>query len=142
MTETLVGVSPHKPQEPREPSAGPSAEEIEASRELVRAARAKRVGLTGPDGLLKALTKTVIETALDEEMSDHLGYDKHEPLGQNRGNSRNGKRTKTVLTDACGEVEVDVPRDRDGTFEPVVVTKRQRRLSDVDAVVLSLYARG
>ena len=55
--------------------------------------------MTGPDGLLKALTKTVIETALDEEMAEHLGYDKHEPVGRNRGNSRNGKRAKTVLTD-------------------------------------------
>jgi transposase-like protein len=98
--------------------------------------------LTGPDGLLKALTKTVIETALEEEMSDHLGYDKHEPVGRNRGNSRNGKRSKTVLTDAAGEVDLEVPRDRDGSFEPVIVKKRQRRLSDVDAVVLSLYAKG
>lgn len=140
MTETLVGVSPPSPKEP--PGTGPSDEELEAARELVRAARAKGVALTGPDGLLKALTKTVIETALEEEMADHLGYDKHEPVGRNRGNSRNGKRSKTVLTDAAGEVDIDVPRDRDGTFEPVIVKKRQRRLSDVDAVVLSLYAKG
>jgi transposase-like protein len=100
------------------------------------------VALTGPDGLLKALTKTVVETALEEEMSDHLGYDKHEPVGRNRGNSRNGKRTKTVLSEACGEVDVEVPRDRDGSFEPVIVKKRQRWLSDVDEVVLSLYAKG
>jgi putative transposase len=139
MTETLVGVSPP---EPEEPAAGPSAEELEAARELVRAARAKGVALTGPDGLLKALTKTVIETALEEEMSEHLGYDKHEPVGRNRGNSRNGKRAKTVLTDACGEVDIEVPRDREGSFEPVVVKKRQRRLSEVDEVVLSLYAKG
>ena len=139
MTETLVGVSPA---EPEEPPKAPSAEEIEAARELVRAARAKGVALTGPEGLLKALTKTVIETALEEEMSDHLGYDKHEPVGRNRGNSRNGKRSKTVLTDAAGEVDIEVPRDREGTFEPVIVKKRQRRLSDVDQVVLSLYAKG
>jgi transposase-like protein len=75
-------------------------------------------------------------------MADHLGYDKHEPIGRNRGNSRNGKRTKTVLTDAAGEVDIEVPRDREGSFEPVIVRKRQRRLSDVDAVVLSLYAQG
>jgi transposase-like protein len=115
---------------------------LEAARELVRQARDRGVALTGPDGLLKALTKTVIEIALDEEMSEHLGYDKHAPEGRNRGNSRNGKRSKTVLTDACGEVDIDVPRDRDGTFEPVIVGKRQRRLSDVDEVVLSLYAKG
>jgi transposase-like protein len=141
MTETLVAVSPpskEAEQEPRQPSAA----ELEAARELVRQARERGVALTGPDGLLKALTKTVIETALDEEMAEHLGYDKHAPEGRNRGNSRNGKRTKTVLTDACGEVDIDVPRDRDGTFEPVIVKKRQRRLTDVDEVVLSLYAKG
>jgi len=88
------------------------------------------------------LTKTVIETALDEEMSEHLGYDKHERVGRNRGNSRNGKRSKTLLTDSSGHVEIEMPRDRDGTFEPVIVKKRQRRLSEVDEVVLSLYARG
>jgi putative transposase len=141
MTETLVGVSPpskESEQEPRQPSEA----ELEAARELVRQARDRGVALTGPDGLLKALTKTVIETALDEEMSEHLGYDKHAPEGRNRGNSRNGKRAKTVLTDACGEVDIDVPRDRAGTFEPVIVAKRQRRLTDVDEVVLSLYAKG
>ena len=88
------------------------------------------------------MTKTVIETALDEEMSEHLGYDKHERVGRNRGNSRNGKRSKTLLTDSSGHVEIEMPRDRDGTFEPVIVKKRQRRLSEVDEVVLSLYARG
>ena len=75
-------------------------------------------------------------------MSEHLGYDKHAVEGRNGGNSRNGKRTKTVLTDAAGPVQIEVPRDRDGTFEPVIVAKRQRRLTDVDAVVLSLYAKG
>jgi putative transposase len=120
----------------------PSPAELEAARELVRQARAKGVALTGPDGLLKALTKTVVEAALDEEMSEHLGYDKHAPEGRNRGNSGNGKRGKTVITDNAGAVDIEVPRDRDGTFEPVIVGKRQRRLSDVDAVVLSLYAKG
>jgi hypothetical protein len=73
--------------------------------------------LTGPDGLLKALTKTVIETALEEETSEHLGYGKHETVGRNRGNSRNGKRAKTMLSDACGEVDIEAPgaraRERD-----------------------------
>ena len=120
----------------------PSAAEIEAARELVRQARDRGVALTGPDGLLKALTKTVIETALDEEMSEHLGYDKNDPMGRNGGNSRNGTRAKTVLTEAAGDVSIEVPRDRAGTFEPVIVRKRQRRLSQVDEVVLSLYAKG
>jgi Transposase, Mutator family len=81
------------------------------------------VALTGPGGLLKALTKTVLETALEEEMAEHLGYDKHGPVGRNRSNSCNGKRAKTVLTDS-GEVAIEVPRDRDGSFEPVIVAKR------------------
>jgi putative transposase len=138
MTETLVGVNPASSKDPADP---PSAEELAAARELVRQARAQGVALTGPGGLLKALTKTVIETALEEEMAEHLGYDKHDPVGRNRGNSRNGKRAKTVLTDS-GEVAVDVPRDRQGSFEPVIVAKRQRRLSNIDQIVLSLYAKG
>jgi len=141
MTETLVGVSPPA-KDPDQNVQQPSEAELEAARELVRQARERGVALTGPDGLLKALTKTVLETALDEEMSEHLGYDKHAPEGRNGGNSRNGTRPKTVLTEACGQVEIEVPRDRDGTFEPVIVAKRQRRLSDVDAIVLSLCAKG
>jgi putative transposase len=139
MTETLVVVEPPSQEPEQRP---PSAAELDAARELVQLARERGVALTGPDGLLKALTKTVIETALDEEMSEHLGYDKHDPAGRNRRNSRNGRRTKTVLSDAAGPVQIDVPRDRDGTFEPQLVRKRQRRLSDVDEVVLSLYAKG
>jgi len=138
MTEKLLDVSPPT----KEPSQQPSAEELETARELVRQARSRGVALTGPDGLLKALTKTVIETALDEEMSEHLGYDKHEPVGRNGGNSRNGKRSKTVLTNSSGDVDIEMPRDRQGTFEPVIVRKRQRRLSDVDEIALSLYAKG
>ena len=108
----------------------------------MKAARARGEELTGPDGLLKSITKQVLESALEEEMTEHVGYDKHAVEGRNGGNSRNGTRTKTVLTDNAGAVAVEVPRDRDGTFIPVIVAKRQRRLSDVDAVVLSLYARG
>jgi putative transposase len=139
MTETLVGVSP--PKENRK-AVSPDEQELAAARELVKAARARGVALTGPDGLLKAITKTVLESALEEEMSEHVGYDKHAVEGRNGGNSRNGTRSKMVLTEAAGEVEVQVPRDRAGTFEPVVVKKRQRRLSDVDAVAISLYAKG
>lgn len=76
----------------------------------MRQAREAGVALTGPGGLLKALTKTVIETALDEELSEHLGYDRHDPAGHGSGDSRNGTRSKTVLTDACGSVEIEVPR--------------------------------
>ena len=139
MAETLVSMTPPIAEPDGRP---PSAAERDAARELVRLPRDRGVALTGPDVLLKALTKTVIETALDEEMSEHLGYDKFDPASRNRGNSCNGVRAKTVLTDAAGHVEIEVPRDRDGTFEPQLVKKRQRRLSDVDDVVLSLCAKG
>ena len=92
---------------------------------------------TGPDGLLKQLTKTVLETALNEELTGHLGYDKHDPAGTGSGNVRNGTRAKTVLTEHTGPVPVEVPRDRAGTFEPQIVRKRQRRLTGVDEIVLS-----
>ena len=78
--------------------------------QLVAQARAKGVELVGPGGLLTRLTKTVLETALEAEMTEHLGYDKHDPVGRNGGNSRNGVRSKTVLTE-IGPVEIDVPRD-------------------------------
>jgi putative transposase len=116
--------------------------EAKAAAELVRAAREQGLSLTGPDGLLKQLTKTVLETALNEEMTEHLGYEKHDQAGAGWGNIRNGTRSKTVLTDTTGPVQIDVPRDRAGTFEPQIVRKRQRRLSGVDEVVLSLYAKG
>ncbi|WP_156188332.1 IS256 family transposase [Arsenicicoccus sp. oral taxon 190] len=109
---------------------------------MVLAAKDAGMDLTGPDGLLKQLTKMVVETALDEEMSEHLGYDKHDPAGRGSGNSRNGMRSKTVITDNAGPVEIEVPRDRNGSFEPQLVKKRQRRLGDLDAMVLSLYAKG
>jgi transposase-like protein len=120
----------------------PSSEELEVARELVRSARERGTALTGPGGLLQALTKTVIETALDEEMVDHLGYDKHDVAGRGTGNSRNGTRTKTVLTENCGPVEIEVPRDRAGSFDPAIVKKWQRRSGEVDTIVLSLYAKG
>jgi len=122
--------------------SGPSAQELAIARDLVRSARSRGVAMTGPHGLLQALTETVIETALDEEMTDHLGYGKHDPVGRGSGNSRNGTRSKTVLTEAVGPVEIEVPRDRDGTFDPVIVKKRQRRLGGVDTIVLSLVAKG
>ena len=119
-----------------------TAAEAELLRGLVRRTRASGGDLTGPDGLLKQLTKTVIESALEEELVDHLGYDKHAVEGRNRGNSRNGYRPKTVVTDSCGEVTIEVPRDRDGSFEPRIVAKRQRRLTDLDTLVISLFAKG
>jgi len=120
----------------------PSAEEI-AARELVRLAKEHGLSLTGPDGLLKQFTRSVLETALNEEMTEHLGHEKNRaPGARDSANVRNGTRAKTVLTHASGQVELAVPRDREGTFEPVIVKKRQRRLTEVDEIVLSLYARG
>ena len=116
--------------------------EQQAAVELVKMAREQGLSLTGPGGLLKQLTKTVIETALGEEMTEHLGYEKRDPAGAGSGNIRDGTRAKTVLTEATGHVEIDVPRDRAGTFEPQIVKKRQRRLNGVDEIVLSLYAKG
>jgi putative transposase len=113
-----------------------------AIREMVKSAKERGLEITGPDGLLKLITKTVLETALEEEMTEHLGYDKHDPSGRDGGNSRNGTRSKTVISDVTGEVTIDVPRDREGSFTPVIVKKRQRRLGPIDNIVLSLYGKG
>lgn len=119
-----------------------SAEKL-AAQELVRMAKEQGLSLTGPNGLLKQFTKTVLETALNEEMTEHLGFDKNEaPADRDSTNVRNGTRSKTVLTEATGQVPIEVPRDRDGTFDPQIVEKRQRRLTGVDEIVLSLYAKG
>jgi putative transposase len=136
MTATLDGVVNKRKDKP-EPTA-----EQRAAEELVRRARERGLSLTGPDGLLKQLTKTVLETALNQELTEHLGHDKHGPPGNETGNVRNGTRPKTVLTEGSGQVPIEVPRDRAGTFEPQIVRKRQRRLSGVDEMVLSLYAKG
>jgi transposase-like protein len=114
-----------------------------AAAELVALARERGLELTGPGGLLKMFTKNVLETALNEEMTAHLGHEKNRaPASRDSANVRNGARPKTVLSDAAGEVEIAVPRDRESTFEPQIVKKRQRRLNDVDEIVLSLYAKG
>lgn len=114
-----------------------------AAAAMVAEAKARGLELTGPNGLLKLFTKNVLETALNEEMTEHLGHEKNqaEP-GRESANVRNGSRGKTVISDAAGEVRIDVPRDREGTFEPQIVRKRQRRLTEVDEIVLSLYAKG
>ena len=97
--------------------------------------------LTGPDGLLKRLTGALVERALQAEMTDHLGYEPGAPEGQGSGNSRNGAGKKTLRTDQ-GEVTVEVPRDRNGTFEPKLVKKHQRSFKGFDDKILSMYARG
>ncbi|MGP4969165.1 IS256 family transposase [Glutamicibacter ardleyensis] len=107
--------------------------------QLVGQAREQGLAIDGENGLLAALTKRVVESALEGEITDHLGYEKHE-----RGdadNSRNGIRSKTVQTKG-GPISIDIPRDREGSFEPAIVKKRQRRLGSIQDVVLSLSARG
>jgi putative transposase len=123
------------------PDAGLSAADEQVLRELTERARAGGLQLTGEGGLLGKLTKMVVEGALEGELDNHLGYEKNDPAGRDGGNSRNGHRSKTVLTEA-GPVEISVPRDRDSSFEPKIVAKRQVRLTGMDDLVISLSAKG
>jgi putative transposase len=117
-----------------------SAEQVLAE-ELVARARREGVDLVGPDGFLTKVTKSVLETALNVEMTEHLGYEPNDPAGRGSGNSRNGTTRKTVNTD-IGPVTIDVPRDREGEFEPVIVPKHTRRLDGFNESIISLYAKG
>lgn len=116
-------------------------ENMQIARTMVAQARASGVDLVGPDGLLAGLTKQVLELALEEELTDHLGSPPGDRDAKPGTNERNGSRAKTVITE-IGPVQIDVPRDRDGTFAPAIVRERQRRLDGVDELVLSLTARG
>src|SRR5262245_43390754 len=122
-------------------SVATEVDQRQLAEQLLAQAKEQGGGLVGPNGLLNQLTKNVLETALDAEMAEHLGYDKHDPVGRGSGNSRNGTRAKTVFTE-IGAVEVEVPRDTNATFDPQIVKKRQRRLTGVDEIVLSLTAKG
>ncbi len=122
-----------------DPVTGEIIDEQQIAEQLLAQANKHGVSLVGPGGLLAGLTKTVLETALEAEMTEHLGYEKHAVTDS--ANARNGTRSKTVLTEV-GAVEIEVPRDRDGSFEPKIVRKRQRRLDGIDEIVLSLTARG
>jgi transposase-like protein len=122
-----------------DPVTGEIIDQQQIAEQLLAQAKEKGVSLVGPGGLLGNLTKTVLETALEAEMTEHLGYKKHRASpGEN---ARNGTCSKTVLTEV-GAVQIEVPRDRDGSFEPKIVRKRQRRLDGIDEIVLSLTARG
>jgi putative transposase len=110
------------------------------AQELVEKAKAEEVDLVGPGGLLSRLTKSVLETALQAEMSEHLGYDKHDPAGRTGGNSRNGTRSKTVLTE-IGPVEIDVPRDRDGRCRSARLRAMAVRLEAADDLLKSRQER-
>src|SRR5499425_2162817 len=113
----------------------------ELADQLLGRAQAEGVELLGPDGLLSQVTKAVLERALAEEMTGHLGYDKHDPAGRGSGNNRNGSTPKTVLTDV-GAVDLAVPRDRNGSFDPKIVRKGQTRLDGFNDRIIALYARG
>ena len=97
--------------------------------------------LIGENGLLKQLTKALVERAMKAEMTDHLGYDKHDPAGKKTGNSRNGNSKKTIKGE-FGNMEIAVPRDRNSTFEPVIVPKGETRFTGFDDKIISMYARG
>src|SRR5713226_6817455 len=97
--------------------------------------------IVGENGLLRQLTKAVLERALEAEITEHLGYEKHDPAGQHSGNTRNGKNRKTLKGD-FGELELETPRDRQSTFEPQIVSKRQTRWTGFDDKIISMYARG
>ena len=137
MTDTAM--VPRRP-EGRDP-ARPALIDERLADELLGKAQAEGVELLGPDGLLSQVTKAVLERALAEEMTAHLGYEKHDPAGRGSGNSRNGSTSKTVLTDV-GAVELAVPRDRAGSFEPKIVGKGQSRLDRVNERILAFSARG
>lgn len=109
--------------------------------ELVARARDEGVALTGEGGLLTDLMRSVLQRGLEVEMAEHLGYERHAVEGRGSGNSRNGTYAKTVTTE-IGEVDLAVPRDRLGTFEPATVPKRTRRLDGLSGNVISLYAKG
>ena len=113
----------------------------EWAEELVERARTQGVELTGDNGLLTALVRQVLQTGLEVELSDHLGYEPHAVAGRGSGNSRNGSYPKTVTTE-IGQVDLRVPRDRNGSFDPVTVPKGQRRLDGLTGNVISLYAKG
>ncbi len=130
---------------PRKPEGGPPGRgplvDDQLADELLGRAQAEGAELLGPDGLLSQVTKAVLERALAEEMTGHLGYEKHDPAGRGSGNSRNGATPKTVLTD-IGAVDLAVPRDRAGTFDPKIVRKGQTRLAGFNERIIALYARG
>jgi putative transposase len=121
--------------------AGDTPAMREWAEELVARARAEGVELTGDEGLLTAMVRQVLQTGLEVELADHLGYEPHDPAGRGSGNSRNGSYPKTVTTD-IGEVDLRMPRDRNSSFDPQTVPKHQRRLEGLAGNVISLYAKG
>jgi putative transposase len=143
MTDTSAGEDRPElvPVRRRLPAVPDGPEMREWAEALVERARAEGVSLTGEGGLLTALMGQVLQTGLEVELADHLGYEAYDPAGRGSGNSRNGGYAKTVNTE-IGPVEVRMPRDRAGTFEPATVPKHVRRLDGLSGNVISLYAKG
>ena len=122
------------------PASQDTPEQVLAQ-ELLARAKEEGIDLVGPDGMLTKVTKSVLEAALGAELTEHLGYEAHDPAGRGSGNSRNGTTRKVVHTDV-GPVTLEIPRDREGTFSPVIVPKHSRRLDGFDEAIVSLYAKG
>src|SRR6266705_2993790 len=125
----------------REPADRAPLVDAALADELLARAQTEGVELLGPDGLLSQVTKAVLERALAEEMTEHLGYEKHDPAGRGSGNSRNGVTGKQLLTE-IGGIDLEVPRDRGGSFSPQIVRKGQTRLDGFNDRIIALYARG
>jgi transposase-like protein len=136
MTDTEV-----VPRKPDRRDGDPPLVDEQLADELLGRAQAQGAELLGPDGLLSQVTKAVLERALGEELTQHLGYEKHDPAGRGSGNSRNGSTPKRLLTE-IGGIDLDVPRDRGGSFEPQIVRKGQTRLDGFNERIIALYARG
>src|SRR5690606_6639886 len=115
--------------------------DVRIARELVEQARAEGVSLVGEGGLLQQVTRSVLQTALEAEMAEHLGYERGEDPPAGGGNHRNGSSVKTVRTEV-GDVRLQVPRDRQGSFTPQIVPKHARRVAGFDEAIISLYAKG
>ncbi len=132
---------PATPDSPEELAAARLAAVIspEAIDRLLADAQTSGIGIDGVDGLLNQMTKAVLERVLQTEMADHLGYEKGDPSAGAIPNSRNGYSAKTVAT-TNGSVRLKIPRDRNGEFEPMIVSKRARRLGQIEDMTLSLYA--
>jgi putative transposase len=141
LTRNKVDPEVSPPAEPGPLVPTDSEPERALAEQLMARAKEEGIDLVGPDGMLTKVTKSVLEAALGAELTEHLGYEPHDPAGRNGGNSRNGSTTKVVHTDV-GPVSIEVPRDRDGSFSPVIVPKHSRRLEGFDEAVVSLYAKG
>lgn len=141
-TEVMMTTEAGEKVDPRTGEVLPPPPDVTAvADQLVAAAREQGIELTGPNGLLTGLTRQVLQSALEAEMTAHLGYESGDRAGKQTANSRNGSTPKTVRTE-IGEVTIQVPRDRAGSFAPVVVPKHQRRVAGFDDAVISLYTKG